>query len=252
MIEASPAQRIDAVAALLAEVWRTHKRLEALPAAIRPQTLDEAHAVQDATLSRLGETAGGWKAGVDRPIRGAVPASRLLKSPASLQATHMHRRVVEGELAFLLRHDMPPAARDYTRDEVAEAVSLCAAIEVVDSRYENQAAQPELDRTADLLGNGALVCGEPLHDWRRLDLATIPVHLTIADHPIVDRRGGHATGDPLHACVLLVNALRRSGGLTAGQAVTAGTYTGAPVMAVGSEAVVAFDGVGGAAVRFTA
>jgi 2-keto-4-pentenoate hydratase len=250
--EKTARQRVEAAATLLADAWRTHKRLEALPEAVRPLTLEEAHAVQDATLEKLGEAAGGWKAGVNRPIRGAVMASRLLASPASLSTALMLRRVVEGEIAFRFNRDLPPADRDYTREEVAAAVSLCPAIEVVDSRYEDQASRPELERVADLFGNSALVCGEPIDDWQRLDLANIHVRLLIDGVPAIDRRGGHATGDPLHACVLLVNDLRRSSGVRAGQVVTAGTYTGAPSMMPGSEAVVEFEGVGRAAVRFTA
>jgi len=243
--------KVSQAANLLASAWRSNTRLVSLPPSAQPTTLDEAHAIQDETARLLGETIRGWKAGVTRPLRGGVLASRLLPSPARLSAAHMHRRLVEGEVAFVLDSALPARDREYTRDEVAAAVSACVAIEVVDSRFEDQAAQPELDRVADLFGNSALVYGPPLRAWRDLPLATVHVSLTIDGKTIVDRNGGHGSGDPLNACVLLVNALRTAGGIARGTIVTTGTYTGAPVMAVGSTAVMTIEGLGSAQVTFT-
>jgi len=242
--------RVDHAAVLLANAWRSNVRLESLPPFARPATIDEAHAIQDAMARLLGETIAGWKVGVSRPIRGAVLASRLLSSPAVLHAAKMIRRVVEGEVAFVFHRALPPREHDYDREEVAEAVSACAAIEVVDSRYENQAEQPEFDRIADFFGNSALVLGPQVREWRHRPFATVHVSLTIDGHSIVDRQGGHASGDPLHACVLFVNAMRVSAGVPAGMAVTTGTYTGAPALPIGSTAVVAIDGLGQAQVSF--
>jgi 2-keto-4-pentenoate hydratase len=216
-------ERIEEAATLIATAWRTHVRLAGLPPSAAPTSIEEAHAIQDAVAAKLGQSAGGWKAGVTQPIRGMVLASRLLPGPARISATLMRRRVVEGEVAFVFNADMPPSPHDYARDAVAEHVTACAAIEIVDSRYEDMTKVFELERIADLFGNSALV----------------------------DRAGGHPSGDPLNACVLLVNDLRRSTGVRRGQIVTTGTYTGAPVLAIGSTATVEFDGLGSTAVTFT-
>jgi 2-keto-4-pentenoate hydratase len=242
--------RVAEAATLLAGAWRSNARLVSLPPSARPATLDEAHAIQGETARLLGEKIAGWKVGVARPVRGAVLASRLLPSPATLHAAAMLRRLIEGEVAFVFNRVLAPRDRDYGRDEVADAVSACVAIEVVDSRYQDQAAQPELDRIADFFGNSALVCGQPVRDWQKLPFATVHVSLTIDGKPVVDQRGGHGSGDPLHACVLFVNALRLSTGVAAGTVVTTGTYTGAPMLPVGSTAVVTIEGLGSAEVTF--
>jgi 2-keto-4-pentenoate hydratase len=242
--------KISEAAALLASAWQTGIRLDSLPPSVRPASLDESHAIQRATADRLGEKTVGWKAGIDRPIRAPVFASRLFKSPARIPARRMLRRMIEGEVAFVFDRDMPPASRDYTRNEVAACVSACVTIEVVDSRFKDQAVQPELDRIADLIGNSALVYSEPVTTWQNLALDKIHVTLTIDGKTIVDQPGGHGTGDPLHACVLFVNGLRTSTGVSKGQIATMGTYTGAPVMEIGSTAVVTFAGLGSAQVTF--
>jgi 2-keto-4-pentenoate hydratase len=243
--------RTRQAASLLASAWRSNIRLKSLPPPAQPTTLDEAHAVQEEYARLLGEKIAAWKVGVSRPVRGGVLASRLLPSPARIDARHMLRRIVEGEVAFIFDRALSAREREYTTEEVAAAVSACVAIEVVDSRYADQAALPELDRIADFFGNSALVCGPKVANWRDLSLATLRVTLTIDGKSVVDQRGGHGTGDPLHACLLLVNALRSSSGVAAGTVVTTGTYTGAPVMPVGSTAVVTFEGLGSAQVTFT-
>ncbi|HVZ14973.1 MAG TPA: fumarylacetoacetate hydrolase family protein [Bauldia sp.] len=241
---------VEEAARLLSAAWRSGVRLVSLPPSAKPATLDEAHAIQLETARLLGEKIGGWKVGVARPVRGAVLASRLLPSPAKLHAATMLRRLVEGEVAFIFDRPLPARGHDYSRNEVADAVSACVAIEVVDSRYQDQAAEPELDRIADFFGNSALVLGPPVHDWRSLPFATIHVSLSIDGKALIDQRGGHGSGDPLQACVLFVNAMRLGAGVPAGTAVTTGTYTGAPMLPVGSTAEVVIEGLGSAQVTF--
>ena len=56
-------QRAIAQAAeLLVAARRTGQLLDALPDACKPRTLEDAIAIQDATLAALGETVAGWKA----------------------------------------------------------------------------------------------------------------------------------------------------------------------------------------------
>src|SRR6188508_788244 len=80
-------QRAVAQAAeLLVAVRRTGKLIDALPAACKPQTLDDAVAIQDATLAALRETVAGWKVAlVDWRVVGAPMMSppRCRRAPRS-------------------------------------------------------------------------------------------------------------------------------------------------------------------------
>src|SRR5262245_33374252 len=104
-------QRAVAQAAeLLVAARRTGKLLDALPASCKPQALEDAFAIQDATLAALGETVAGWKVALvnGRVVRGAIMASRMFESGARVPAASMPMRGIEAEIAFRFERDLPP------------------------------------------------------------------------------------------------------------------------------------------------
>jgi 2-keto-4-pentenoate hydratase len=220
---------IDQAAALLADARRNGQRLDALPESCRPATLDDAHALQEATALRLGEAIAGWKVGATpegRLARGALLRSWMYASGVRISAAIVPLLGVEAEIAFRFDRDLPAREREYDYAEVAAAVTALPAIEVVDSRYRGYPNAPLLDRIADFMSNGAFIQGMPQPRWRDFDLATIGVELAIDGSTLVSQSGGHASKDPLLPAVALVNDLRRGSGIGAGQIVTTGTYTG--------------------------
>ena len=66
---------IEQAASLLIEARRTGVLLDGLPDACRPQNLDQAHAIQDATVAALGDAVAGWKVG--SPIAGRIPRMEI-------------------------------------------------------------------------------------------------------------------------------------------------------------------------------
>lgn len=228
---------------------RSGQLLDELPASCKPQTLEDAFAIQDATVAGLGETVAGWKAAIvdGRSVRGAIIGSCVFASPARVPASTMPLLGIEGEVAFRFERDLP--AGTYSHEQVAAAVTAFAAIEVVDSRFRTYPDLPLMDRHADFVSNGGFIHGAPVADWRKLDLTNIAVELTIGGVEIVRRTGGHATGDPLLPAIALVNDLPH--GAKAGQIVTTGTYTGIAYAKPGQTVVVSFAGLGTVEVTFT-
>jgi 2-keto-4-pentenoate hydratase len=239
---------ITQAAELFVAARRTGKLLDALPASCRPQTLDEAFAIQDATVAALGETVAGWKVALveGRVVRGAIMASRVFESGAQVKAATMPLMGIEAEIAFRFERDMP--AGKYSYEDVANAVSAFAAIEIVDSRFKSYPDVSAQERNADFVSNGGFVRGLAAANWRKLDLTNIAVTLIIGGQEVVKRNGGHIAGDPLLPAVALANDL--PGGIKAGQFVTTGTYTGMTFAKVGQTAVAAFAGFGPVEVSF--
>ena len=239
---------IAQAAALLIDARRTGKLLDALPASCKPATLEDAFAIQDATVAALGETVAGWKVSIvdGRAVYGAIMASRVFESGARIEAAKMPLLGVEAEIAFRFGRDLPPGRYGYA--EVADAVTAFAAIEIVDSRFRTYPDLPIMDRNADCVSNGGFVRGPAAADWRTLDLANIAVTLTIGGQEFVRRNGGHPAGDPLLPAVALVNAL--PGGVKAGQIVTTGTYTGLNFAKPRQTVAVTFTGFGTVEVSF--
>lgn len=244
---------IDGAARVLSESRRSRRLLDALPDAFRPATLDDAHAIQEATAVQLAESIAGWKVSATpdgRVARGALLQSRLYPSGCRIAAAAMPLLGVEAEIAFRFDRDLPPRARQYDYDEVAGAVTALPAIEVVDSRFRGYPNAPLLDRIADCMSNGAFVYGEAHANWRDFNLETIDVELLIDGRSIVHHAGGHPTKDPLLPAVALVNDIRSGAGVRAGQIVTTGTYTGLNFAKPGQSVVVAFRDFGSVEVHF--
>jgi 2-keto-4-pentenoate hydratase len=250
------AASIKQAAELLVTARRTRQPLDALPPALRPPTFEAGFAIQDAVMALLGERAGGWKVGVspNAPATCApMFASLFHTSPVSLPAASVPLLGVEGEIAVRLGKDLPKRAAPYTRDDVIAAIDgVCAAIEVVDSRFKAFLKCTPEDKLADNVGNGGFVSGPMVTDWKKLDLSALKVTLDVGGKTLVDKVGGSPSGDPLVAVVWLANHLTgRDGGLKAGQIVTTGSCTGLPYAKPGDTAIVTFEGLGTAQVTFT-
>ena len=245
-------QAIDRTAALLVAA-RRGERMARLPETLRPATVADAHAIQDAVTAALGTPIGAFKANAPAntdPTRGVIYADAILASPARIAAARVPQCGVEGEVAFVFRRNLPPREALWSRDEVAAAVDACAAIELVTSRYLEPDAVSNLEKLADCISNGAFVHAAPRRDWRGLRLGELQVTLLVNGAPVLRQQGGHPTGDPLGVAVALANMMR-SRGLHAGEFVTCGSYTGLRYLQPGDTCTVRFEGLGEAEVTFT-
>lgn len=247
-------QEIAEAARLLVQA-RGGERLPELP--VKPGSVAEAHAIQDAVTSALGEPVGAFKANAppnEEPTRGLIYARTIRPSPARVPASEAPDCGVEGEVAFRCRLKLPPRAEPYTREEVADAMDACAAIEVVSGRFQfrDLAARSPLEKLADSIVNGGFVHAEPLRDWRKLDVTKLPVTLSVNGKQVLQQIGGHPTGDPLGVAVALVNMMRSGAGVQVGQFVTCGSCTGLRFLKPGDTCTVSFEGLGNAEVTFTA
>jgi hypothetical protein len=103
-----------------------------------------------------------------RDDRGAERDHRRLESgPAHIAAASVPLLGIEAEIAFRFERAMPARDEAYTVDEVTHAVTALAGIEIVDLRFKSHRDTPLLDRTADLMSNGAFICGTARPDGDR-------------------------------------------------------------------------------------
>lgn len=242
----------EAVAALLA-VRRGEARPSSLPEGARPDTLEEAHAVQDRVVAALAERVAGWKVAVtDAGVsRGVILGSRFLESPASIAGGGLPLLGVEGEIAFRFHRDLPARQAEYGASEVADAADAFVGIEIVGTRFQDYDSAPFLDRTADCMSNQAFVAGTTHSDWQAFDLSHVEVSLEVNGEVLLCRSGGHAAGDPFAPAVALVNLLRQTVGVRSGQFITTGTFTGLHRSRPGDRIRVSFSSFGDASLAFT-
>ncbi|TWB53097.1 2-keto-4-pentenoate hydratase [Rhizobium sp. ERR 922] len=232
--------RTDLLAQLFVDARRSGVSLASLPHNMEPITPEEADAVQDATVTLLGDTVGGYKVAQVAAAPGswgAIIASRLIKSPARA-IVPARGLCIEIELAFEIGRDLPGRGdgQPYGADEVRDAITgACTAFELVKSRLAAHPKPAPAVARADMMSNWGLVFGEKISDWGPAVHADLAVNLDIDGRPVVVQRGGHPSGDPFHPIIWLANALvSRGRGLTAGQIVTTGSFGGSHPLPAGA------------------
>jgi 2-keto-4-pentenoate hydratase len=244
-------EEIAACAEALFRARRSGQLIEALP--VTPSSVAEAHVIQDRVAALLGEPVGAFKAAAppnQEPTRGLIYARTIRQSPARFAPAEAPHFGVEGEVAFRFTRDFAPREEAYAREAVAAAVVALPTIEVVAGRFQAPRSRPTLEQLADCTINAGLVCGQDRRDWSDLDMTQLHVTLSVNGKPVLERNGGHPTGDPLGVAVALVNMMRKARGVTAGQIVTTGSWTGLMFLKAGDRCTVRFDALGEAEVVF--
>jgi 2-keto-4-pentenoate hydratase len=247
-------------------LWRTRieqRRIEALPDPLRPRTLAEGYAIQDAMVASAAQPVAGWKIaatskagqahiGVTEPLAGRLFKNFILEDGARLPAAPLHMKVMEAEFAFRMARDLPPRAAAYEQTEVCDAVAaLHLAIEVPDARFEHFAEIGPAQIAADDAFASWFLLGRQVPDWRRLDLSTQRVRAVNNGAVAAEGSGANVLGDPRLALTWLANHLAQRGiGLKAGDLITTGTCITPPTIAPGDRVIAEFAGLGQVAVAF--
>jgi 2-keto-4-pentenoate hydratase len=221
----------DQAAGLLLQARAGGPPLEDLPEDLRPTTVEQAYAIQDAVNRQLGRIAG-WKVsplrGTTAPNCAPIGAALIHASPARLALSALPAAEVEAEIAVTLAHDLPPRAAPYGPDDLRAAIaSVHPALEVVHSRFRDRKSAPQLSVVADSQGNAALVLGPALQDWQGLELGGVAMRLRIGGVEVAAAEGGFDTANVLASLAWLANhAVIRCGGLKRGDVVLTGARAG--------------------------
>jgi 2-oxo-3-hexenedioate decarboxylase/2-keto-4-pentenoate hydratase len=260
-------QAIEEAAALLARARLERARFAGLPDGCRPVDEAEAYAIQDALHARLAAAGRGslvgYKIGcttpvmqrflgIDNPCAGGVLRPGVQRRDGSFRHADFLRVGVECEIAVRLDRDLPAAGAPYDRHAVAAAVGACmAAIEVVDDRYENYRALDSLTLVADDFFHASCVLGEPVGDWRGLDLPALGGRMAINGGEVGRGCGGDVLGHPLAALAWLANlCAARDRPLRAGTFVLLGSVVETKWLEPGDRVEITIDGLGTASARF--
>ena len=255
---------VRAAANFLLDMRATRRVEPDLPDALRPADLDAAYHVQREVVEALSPERGpiGYKCActspiaqaalrIDRPLFGRLLATSTSPSGAELLASQFLHRVIEAEFAFRMGDDVEPIDGGHTADTISDFVDVVVpAIEVVDYRYEQWTlGAPQV--AADNAIHGWWVHGDPVADWRAIDLAATPVTVERNGSVATTGSGANVLGHPLNVLAWLADELPRRGlALRAGDLVTTGVTTDVFEADAGDLVVAHFDGIGSVTVSF--
>ena len=241
----------------LAEAWRGHTRIEALPEDYRPATAEEGFAIQQALNDRLGRETVGWKLahssppamariGVTTPPPGRLFAQTVKNTPAVYGPHELHAPRLEPEFAFLLARDLAVGDGPCTEDQAAAAVeSLHLAIEIADSRYHDPKAVGIPSSIADNMGTGGFIVGPVVTDWRNANLRSGPVRLLVDGKVDAEQMATDDRCDPLWVLAEAATNLASHGEpLRAGQYISTGAHVAPHPVPLGHVVVADFGDLG--------
>ena len=233
-----------------------------LPAAIRPQTEGEGYALQR-VLNGLLTVAGmgrqvGHKIGcttpvmqkflnIPNPCAGAIFEKTVLCRSARIPRSGFVRLGIECEIAVTLASDLAPSGVPVDRESAGRAVgSVMAAIELVDERYENFRTLGVPTLIADDFFDSGCVLGEPVRDWRKLDLGRLSGASYINGTEVGRGSGALIMGHPLAALAWLANSRAKHGldPLRAGEFVLLGSVVETKWLNAGDEVRVEIEELG--------
>lgn len=220
---------IDSLAQQLAGARNSRAYLTFSPA-IACSSAAEAYAVQAAVAGLLGQGVAGWKVGIgpdNVAMAAPILAGDLVANGGGFRLSGDRRSVkVEAELALRLGRDLPARrGGQYSREEILQAVSeVFCGIELVHTRFVNDADVDFASRLADNFAHGAYAVGGGVVAFAGLDLTALRCRVLRDGAVVSDRAGGHPLGDPLLPVMAwAAEQCDRLGGLRAGQFVTTGT-----------------------------
>lgn len=226
-------------------------------------TIEDAYHIQQRMISRrldAGERIVGKKIGVTskvvqnmlnvhQPDFGYLLDGMIYNEGESIAANSLIQPRAEGEIAFILKHDiMGPGVTGADVLRATECVMPC--FEIVDSRITDWKIRIQ-DTVADNASCGVFVLGDRAVSPLALDLQTCGMVLEKNGEVIATGAGAAALGSPLNAVAWLANTMGRLGiPLKAGEVVLSGALAAMFPAAKGDCFRVSIGGLGECSVRF--
>lgn len=186
---------------------------------------------------------------VDQPDFGHLTSSMVFGDGAAIEADSLIAPKAEGEIAFILKHDL--CGPGVTNADVLRATDyVLPCFEIVDSRVRDWKIRIQ-DTVADNASSGVFVLGDAAADPRKIDLALVGMTLEKNGDVVGTGAGAAALGHPLNAVAWLANTLGELGmSLRAGEVILSGSLASMVPVQAGDNLRVSLGGIGSVGVRF--
>jgi 2-keto-4-pentenoate hydratase len=203
----------------------------AFPSELVPSNTRDVQRIIDAVSDRIDRTPFGWKTytvakNLNPPF--IAPIYDVLPNGSEIPAGFSPERLIEPEIMFRIERDLPASDRNYGIVEIMDSVSAVVGFEVLCSRFPP--VIPFGERVpyasfADHIGNGCIVVGDVVEDWRDVEFERISLSVTEDDKELASVVGCHPFDNPFLSVVMCVNQVRRRATLSKGDVVVSSATT---------------------------
>lgn len=228
---------IQAAAKALVSRRRDNRLTGSLEPQHRPDTVDDALAIQQAVIEYTDDSVGGWKCALpididglkNIPVVAPIFTETLYQNSSCSMNTDEGVYKIEPEIAFQFGQTLPSRQQPYTDQEIIAALSGARlSLELIQSRYLDPDSVSYCEHLSDCLFNQGLYLGPEITLEQALSASEIEFALKIGSvSKPVEIMGKHPNGFPQIPLFWLVNFLRQRGvAIEAGQWVITSSYAG--------------------------
>lgn len=208
----------------------------------------DAYSIQEMGIEdrfNAGERQVGYKMGLtseakrrqmnlDSPLYGVLTDKMSVPCASTFSLRSTIHPKIEPEIAFLITRDLPA---NPTRDEVLQSTGgICAALEILDSRYEQFKYFSLEDVIADNSSSSHFILGDWKKDFESLDLKNLSMKMFVGSQLAQEGSSRDISGDPVVSVIELCQLLgERKLRVRANSVVLAGAATTAVALEAGMQ-----------------
>lgn len=264
---AALSEQDDATSSQLVEARLNAAALPGFPGPL-PATLEQAYAIQSASIARWPGGVGGWKVGLLAPADQSRFHAERLAGPIFVPSIHTIEvgatrtmpiyvdgfAAVEAEFILEIGVDLQPSSMRYSDEELTDIVSaMYVGAEIASSPMAliNKIGPPCI--VSDFGNNAGLIIGAAVPDWQARPLNSLTVAVSIDDAVVGQATAAAIPGGPMQAFRFLVELCSTRGlALPRGTLISTGATTGIHEVTVASKSRLDFGDFGGFEVEFEA
>lgn len=200
----------------------------------------DAYSIQEAGIhlrEEMGEKVIGLKMGLtsegkrkqmnlDSPLYGVLTDKMQIQNGGVFKLQGTIHPKIEPEVAFFIGKELKGII---TREEVLDATeSVCAALEILDSRYKGFKYFSMEDVIADNSSSSHYILGPKLYDFKNINLKDLAMFMKVNDETVISGNSSAISDDPVNSIIDLSKLLSQRGlSIPAGSFVLAGAATAA-------------------------
>jgi 2-keto-4-pentenoate hydratase len=248
----------EAVAAALFEAERTRVWIEPVSAQFPDADVEDAYAISKAVTRRklaAGRVVKGHKIGLtSKAMRSTTGATEpdygtmfddwFVAEGSVVQRSAMNRPLVEVEIAFVLKHDLPGPGVN-AADVIRATDFILPCLEIVDVRQSGRGPKMLIDSISDAAACGFVVLGGNPRRLTDIDVRRIGATLYVNGDAEESGMASAVMGNPINAVAWLANKLHEYGvALEAGHVVLSGSFIKAIPFGAGDTLTAIFDTLG--------
>ena len=179
---------------------------------------------------------------LDSPLYGVLTNKMQVQSGGTFHLQGSIHPKIEPEVAFLITQDL---RGNVSREQVIAACSsICACMEILDSRYDQFKYFSMEDVIADNSSSSHFVIGPWLNDFKKLDLSNLKMKMSVNGESAQEGNSKDISGDPIISVIQLCELLSERGrALPAGSIVLAGAATAAVALENGQKIELEVEGL---------